>query len=141
MSPRRSWEREKVGGGAPPLLTSHGWLVLYHGVVFRAGHFRYSAGAVMLDHDNPRQILYRTRSPILSPGADDQLGIVPDVVFPTALDQRTDIGLPDRVDVYYGMADSRIGVATLSLPRVLDLTPARPRKRLQPETVTLPAAR
>ena len=129
LSPTRSWEREKLGGGAPPLLTPQGWLLLYHGVVFCRGHFRYSAGAAILDRDDPRRVLYRTPYPILSPGADDQLGIVPDVVFPTAVDQRTDIGLPDRVDVYYGMADSRIGVATLTLPHVLELTSPRPRTR------------
>jgi beta-1,2-mannobiose phosphorylase / 1,2-beta-oligomannan phosphorylase len=140
MSPSQAWEREKVGGGAPPLLTAHGWLLLYHGVVFCAGHFRYSAGAAILDRDNPRHVLYRTPSPILSPGADDQLGIVPDVVFPTALDQRTDIGLPNRVDVYYGMADSRIGVACLTLPRVLELTPPRPRNRARRPALALPAA-
>ena len=140
LSPTRSWEREKVGGGAPPLLTAHGWLLLYHGVVFCGGHFRYSAGAAILDRDDPRRVLYRTPRPILSPGSDDQLGVVPDVVFPTAVDQRTDIGLPDRVDVYYGMADSRIGVATLTLPRVLELTPPGPRNRTRGTALALPAA-
>jgi hypothetical protein len=38
------------------------------------------------------------------------------VVFPTGIDQRDDFGTPDRVDVYYGMADSRIGVARLDVP-------------------------
>src|SRR5581483_7723809 len=46
LSPRESWERAKVGAGAPPALTPHGWLLVYHGVAHRAGHFRYSAGAV-----------------------------------------------------------------------------------------------
>jgi beta-1,2-mannobiose phosphorylase / 1,2-beta-oligomannan phosphorylase len=140
LSPSRSWECEKVGGGAPPMLTRHGWLLLYHGVVYRAGHFRYSAGAVILDRDNPKRILYRTPYPILSPGVDDQSGIVPDVVFPTAIDQRTDIGMPDRVDVYYGMADSRIGVATLTLPHVLELTPPRARNGMQRAALARPAA-
>jgi predicted GH43/DUF377 family glycosyl hydrolase len=140
ISPSRSWEREKVGGGPPPLLTQHGWLLLYHGVAYRTGHFRYSAGAVILDRDNPKHILCRTSAPILSPGADDQLGVVPDVVFPTALDRRTDIGMPDRIDVYYGMADSRVGVATLTLPHVLELTQPRPRNRLQRAAVARPAA-
>ncbi|MDE3076684.1 MAG: glycosidase, partial [Chloroflexota bacterium] len=125
LSPRQSWERVKVGGGAPPLLTLHGWLLVYHGVAYRSGHFRYSAGAALLDADNPQQVLYRTSRPILSPGADDQLGVVPDVVFPTAIDQRTDLGLPNRVDVYYGMADSRIGVAGLTLPRMVEVNPPR----------------
>jgi predicted GH43/DUF377 family glycosyl hydrolase len=40
-------------------------------------------------------------------------------VFPTGIDRRDDLGLPDRLDVYYGMADHRIGVARLDLPEVL----------------------
>ncbi|HZK98017.1 MAG TPA: hypothetical protein VFC67_27695 [Prolixibacteraceae bacterium] len=32
---------------------------------------------------------------------------------------RRDLGQPNRVDVYYGMADNRIGVARLDLPDVL----------------------
>jgi predicted GH43/DUF377 family glycosyl hydrolase len=128
LSPRESWERVKVGAGAPPLLTPHGWLLLYHGVAHRSGHFRYSAGAALLDTDDPRRVLYRTRRPILIPGADDQLGVVPGVVFPTATDQRMDLGTPNRVDVYYGMADSRIGVASLTLPHILEVSPpSKPR--------------
>jgi beta-1,2-mannobiose phosphorylase / 1,2-beta-oligomannan phosphorylase len=40
-------------------------------------------------------------------------------VFPTGIDRRDDLGSPDRFDVYYGMADKRIGVARLDVPRVL----------------------
>jgi len=40
-------------------------------------------------------------------------------VFPTGIDRRDDLGLPNRFDVYYGMADYRIGVARLDLPDVL----------------------
>jgi predicted GH43/DUF377 family glycosyl hydrolase len=46
-------------------------------------------------------------------------GTVANVVFPTGIDRRDDIGLPDRFDVYYGMADYRIGVARLDLPDFL----------------------
>jgi len=40
-------------------------------------------------------------------------------VFPTGIDRRDDLSLPDRFDVYYGMADNRIGVARLDLPDIL----------------------
>jgi predicted GH43/DUF377 family glycosyl hydrolase len=40
-------------------------------------------------------------------------------VFPTGIDRRDDLGSPDRLDVYYGMADNRIGVARLDLPDLL----------------------
>jgi predicted GH43/DUF377 family glycosyl hydrolase len=42
-------------------------------------------------------------------------------VFPTGIDRRDDLGLPNRFDVYYGMADKRIGVARLDVP---DFVPA-----------------
>jgi predicted GH43/DUF377 family glycosyl hydrolase len=43
-------------------------------------------------------------------------GTVANVVFPTGIDRRDDLGTPDRFDVYYGMADNRIGVVRLDLP-------------------------
>jgi predicted GH43/DUF377 family glycosyl hydrolase len=46
-------------------------------------------------------------------------GTIANVVFPTGIDRRDDLGSPDRFDVYYGMADNRIGAARLDLPDVL----------------------
>jgi predicted GH43/DUF377 family glycosyl hydrolase len=43
-------------------------------------------------------------------------GTVANVVFPTGIDRRDDLGTPDRFDIYYGLADNRIGVARLDLP-------------------------
>jgi predicted GH43/DUF377 family glycosyl hydrolase len=43
-------------------------------------------------------------------------GTIDDVVFPTGIDRRDDLGAPDRFDIYYGMADDRIGVARLDVP-------------------------
>ncbi len=38
------------------------------------------------------------------------------VRYATGIDRRDDLGIPDRFDIYYGMADNRIGVARLDLP-------------------------
>jgi len=46
-------------------------------------------------------------------------GTVANVVFPTGIDRRDDLGSPHRFDVYYGMADNRIGVARLDVPEFL----------------------
>ena len=46
-------------------------------------------------------------------------GTVANVVFPTGIDRRGDLGIPDRFDIYYGMADNRIGVARLDVPDIL----------------------
>jgi hypothetical protein len=44
-----------------------------------------------------------------------------DVLFLPGIDRRDDIDSPNRFDVYYGMADNRIGVACLDVPDVLAL--------------------
>lgn len=122
-APEFPWEKLKIGGGAPPILTKHGWLVLYHGVSQLRAHehaLRYSAGLMILDQDNPDKILYRSPHPVLSPELpQEKEGIIDDVVFPTGVDRRDDIGQPHRIDVYYGMADDRIGVARLDMPESL----------------------
>ncbi len=120
--PEQPWEVSKIGGGAPPLLTPLGWLLVYHGVGTPVSHGDraprppYAGGVMILDRDDPRRILYRSVEPILQPDtAEEREGTVDNVVFPTAIDPRED----GRVDVYYGMADARIGVARLQLPTTL----------------------
>ncbi len=143
MSPRAWWEHLKIGGGSPPLRTPQGWLVLYHGVMgYENGsrRLRYAAGAVLLDLEQPERIRYRTLRPILRPRRpDDRFGCL-DVVFPTAVDQRLDLNQPDRIDVYYGMADQRIGVATLRIPPILEITKRTNGRRRTPEDRVKPHA-
>jgi predicted GH43/DUF377 family glycosyl hydrolase len=127
-TPVSHWERLKIGGGTPPILTRHGWLIVYHGVSEivepgNAGHqLRYSAGVMVLSKEHPRVILYRTAEPVLTPALpQERSGTVANVVFPTGIDRRDDLGSPDRFDVYYGMADNRIGVARLDVPDLLPM--------------------
>jgi len=116
-TPLYDWESLKIGGGTPPVLTPHGWLMLYHGVSGRIVEdldlqpfVHYAAGAMILDRDDPRKILYRSATPILQPmHVEERQGTVPNVVFPTGVDVREN----GRIDVYYGMADAAIGVAKL----------------------------
>ncbi|HEY0793046.1 MAG TPA: hypothetical protein VGD78_18415 [Chthoniobacterales bacterium] len=124
--PVAPWESLKIGIGAPPVLTRHGWLILYHGVSEmeepgKVGrHLCYSAGVMVLSTEDPRTIRYRSPQPVLAPELpQERQGLVANVVFPTGIDRRDDLGLPDRIDVYYGMADDRIGVARLDVPEHL----------------------
>jgi predicted GH43/DUF377 family glycosyl hydrolase len=75
---------------------------------------------MVLSREHPREIRYRSAEPILVPNLPrERSGTVADVVFPTGIDRRDDLGSPNRFDVYYGMADDRIGVARLDLPDTL----------------------
>jgi len=125
-TPVSPWERLKIGGGTPPVLTRHGWLIIYHGVSELSVPSNeqhplcYSAGVMVLSKEHPQLICYRSQEPVLTPELpQERLGIVNNVVFPTGIDRRDDLGTPDRFDVYYGMADKRIGVARLDLPDFL----------------------
>jgi predicted GH43/DUF377 family glycosyl hydrolase len=118
-APAELWESLKVGCGPPPILTRHGWLMIYHGVGPSETRRKlvYSAGVMLLAKEDPRKILYRSPEPILSPVTPAELeGTVADVVFPTGIDRRDDLGDKDRFDIYYGMADERFGVARLDIP-------------------------
>lgn len=124
-TPVSPWERLKIGGGTPPILTKHGWLIIYHGVRDLAGEnetpqFCYSAGVMILSEKHPHMIHYRSVKPVLTPKLlSERRGIIDNVVFPTGIDRRDDLDQPNRFDVYYGMADNRIGVARLDLPDIL----------------------
>ena len=47
------WDAHKVGLCAPPLLTSEGWLLLYHGVRVTAAGSIYRLGLALLDAEHP----------------------------------------------------------------------------------------
>jgi predicted GH43/DUF377 family glycosyl hydrolase len=124
--PVAEWENLKIGCGTPPVLTKHGWMIIYHGVRevkitdSPKAQLCYSAGVMILDKNNPWNILYRSPKPIITPELPEEcVGLIADVVFPTGIDCRDDIGMPNRYDIYYGMADDKIGVARLDIPDVL----------------------
>ncbi|MGZ4594837.1 MAG: glycoside hydrolase family 130 protein [Actinomycetes bacterium] len=115
--PEFDYEELKIGAGPPPIRVEEGWLLIHHGVTgFIPPGFdpttqrvEYAAGAMLLDADDPTKILARTSKPILSPETDDERnGTVPNVVFPTAIEE-----VDGTRYVFYGMADAKIGVARL----------------------------
>jgi beta-1,4-mannooligosaccharide/beta-1,4-mannosyl-N-acetylglucosamine phosphorylase len=123
---RRSWD-ERIGSGPPPVKTERGWLHIYHGV---ATHFAsvsiYQAGVVLLDLDDPSRVVARGRNNILEPREPyEQVGQVPNVVFPSGMVvERFDargFARPDSpVRVYYGAADTCVGLATTTVAGLLE---------------------
>jgi beta-1,4-mannooligosaccharide/beta-1,4-mannosyl-N-acetylglucosamine phosphorylase len=115
----RYWD-ELIGSGPPPVKTKEGWLHLYHGV---ATHFAstnlYQAGAVLLDLDDPSKVLKRTSQNILEPRETWELtGQVPNVVFPSGM--IAEDGPDGRVLVYYGAADTSVGLAVSTVSELID---------------------
>ncbi len=73
---------------------------------------RYAAGVLLLDPDDVTRVLARSVEPLLEPELPERAeGVVANVVFPTAIDRRGE----HVADVYYGMADARIGAFRLTM--------------------------
>lgn len=112
------WENVKIGGGAAPIETSEGWLLFYHGVTGTCNGFVYSIGGAILDRDEPSKVLYRCGTYLLTPEAEyEERGFVPNVCFPCATLQDADTG---RIAIYYGCADSYVGLAFTTVDEVVN---------------------
>jgi beta-1,4-mannooligosaccharide/beta-1,4-mannosyl-N-acetylglucosamine phosphorylase len=120
------WD-EFVGSGPPPVKTRDGWLHIYHGI---AGHFGstniYQAGVVILDLKDPSKVIGRSRGNILEPRELYELvGQVPNVVFPSGLiieeyDAEGFALQGSEAKIYYGAADTVVGLATTSIKDLID---------------------
>lgn len=117
---------DKVGPGAPPVRTEHGWLCVVHGVSVdpSAGkrgwepswHKTYEAGAVLLDLADPTRVIAASRVPVLTPEASyERLGFRNDVIFPSGA-----LLVEETLHLYYGAADTVIGLATAPVGDIVD---------------------
>jgi predicted GH43/DUF377 family glycosyl hydrolase len=67
---RSSPSNMKIGGGTPPVLTSQGWLILYHGVENKGEVGIYRSFWALLDKNEPVKILHlEDTSPLLEANA------------------------------------------------------------------------
>jgi predicted GH43/DUF377 family glycosyl hydrolase len=120
IRPEFAWEDNRIGGSAPPVRTKRGWLVLYHGVenVFPpTKRVIYRLGAMMLDLNDPRQVIARAPNFIMEPEAySEKFGLfIPNVIFPTGCVVKDDL-----LWIYYGCCDTAIGLATVPLEQLVD---------------------
>ncbi|NLJ56459.1 MAG: hypothetical protein GX334_05335 [Firmicutes bacterium] len=121
------WDAVKIGAGAQPLKTKYGWLLIYHGVDYS---LCYRLGVILNALDDPTEVLYRSPNPILEPATSYEKGTsgqswVPNVVFTcgaVSVEDKEILDADDEILVYYGGADTVIGVASAT---VGDLIPAR----------------
>lgn len=112
------WENLKIGGGAAPIETDRGWLLFYHGVVNTCNGYVYSVGAAILDIDQPSKVLHRCTNYVLAPEEwYEERGFVPNVCFPCAALHDSESG---RIALYYGCADSYVGIAYTTVAEIYD---------------------
>ena len=118
MGTKGGWQSTKIGAGPTPIETNEGWLLIYHGVLTSCNGFVYSAGAALLDIDQPWKVLYRTAPYIMSPQTlYECVGDVPNVAFPCAAISDAATG---RIAFYYGCADTVTGLAFAQVDELID---------------------
>jgi predicted GH43/DUF377 family glycosyl hydrolase len=115
MGPRPGmWDSVKVGIAGPPIKTKKGWLLIYHGV---SKTNTYRLGAVLLDLKNPSVILSRSVDTIFEPLEEyERVGSVKNAVFSCGAVIRG-----DTLFIYYGGADTVVGVAKASVKKLLKI--------------------
>jgi len=112
------WDANKIGICTPPLETSQGWLILYHGVRKTVSSGLYRLGLVLLDINDPTKVLRRSDEWIFGPKESYEThGDVPGVIFPCGWIYEPDTGM---IKIYYGCADTSVGLAMASLDELLE---------------------
>lgn len=107
------WDSARIGAGAAPIRTERGWLAIYHGA---DANQRYCLGALLLNLDDPSQVLARSETPIMEPEADYELdGFFGNVVFTNG-----HLCDGDALTLYYGASDTVICSATFSISAILE---------------------
>ena len=105
------WDGFRVGAGAVPIETPHGWLLIYHGVKLVAGVPCYRLGLALVDLENPARVISRCLHPILSPTEPyERIGNGLNIVFTCGALVRG-----DEVWLYYGAADTCVALAIAKL--------------------------
>lgn len=115
LSPQHEHEISYIGSGCPPIETTEGWLIIYHGVHDSVQGYVYSACAALLDLENPKIEIARLPYPLFKPEEKWELkGEVNNVCFPTGTVVEDGI-----LYIYYGAADERIAVTSVPLSELL----------------------
>lgn len=116
LAPKYPHEVSYIGGGCPPIETSAGWLLIYHSVHDTIKGYVYSACAALLDLEDPNKEIARLPYPLFFPDKEWELiGEVNNVCFPTGA-----VVENDTLYIYYGAADKRIAVASMSMAELIN---------------------
>jgi len=124
---------DKIGPAAPPIKTERGWLTLFHAVDRDpqrgkngwedCWQKRYTIGIMLLDLENPQQVVGMSKQPLMVPELDyERNGFRNDVLFPGGMI----LEKSGEVKIYYGAADTVECLATAHVDDLLRLCCEQP---------------
>ncbi|MBS2100852.1 glycoside hydrolase family 130 protein [Carboxylicivirga linearis] len=106
------WDEMKIGPGAPPIKTPHGWLHIYHGVFPTMDGCVYRLGAALHNLLDPSVIIAVGDEWILQPEEDYEItGYVHNVVFCCGAVLEDD----GNLKIYWGGADTVMCLGTVNI--------------------------
>ncbi|MES2088064.1 MAG: hypothetical protein V4467_03680 [Patescibacteria group bacterium] len=108
----KGWDTMRRGVGPPPLLTEKGWLVLYH-AIDKKDPDRYKLGALLLDLNNPQNVLAKAKNPLLVPDEWYENDWKPGVIYACGAVIKN-----DTLFVYYGGGDKHVCMASAPLSKI-----------------------
>ena len=112
MNPEFNWGLVQQGNCGSPLKTDRGWLLITHAV----GPLRkYVISAILLDLNNPRNVIAKLNEPLISPNEEEREGYVPNVVYSCGA-----LIHNDHLIIPYAMSDSASSFATISVSEILN---------------------
>jgi predicted GH43/DUF377 family glycosyl hydrolase len=123
--------RDQIELGAPPVKTLDGWVMIYSYIGnYMSNEKEFGIEAALLDMDDPRRVIARNDHSLLDPVADYEVhGDVPNIVFPSG-----SLIKGEDFYVYYGAADTRVGVASMKLSQMIaDLKPVTDSPLIDPK--------
>jgi predicted GH43/DUF377 family glycosyl hydrolase len=121
------WDEMKIGPGAPPIKTEHGWLSIFHGVFQTMDGSIYRLGVALHKLDDPSQIIGVSDDWILQPEDPWEItGYVHNVVFTCGAVPEDD----GTVKIYWGGADTVMCAGTAYIKDLVDLCIKKSRSQL-----------
>lgn len=112
------WDEMKIGPGATPIKTVHGWLNIYHGVFPTMDGCVYRLGVALHQLNDPSKIIGVSDEWILQPEDPWEIsGYVHNVVFTCGAILEDD----ETIKIYWGGADSVMCVGTAKVKDLVDL--------------------
>jgi predicted GH43/DUF377 family glycosyl hydrolase len=121
------WDEMKIGPGATPFKTQHGWLHIYHGVFPTMDGSVYRLGVALHALHDPSRVLGVSDEWILQPEDPWEVtGYVHNVVFSCGAVPEAD----GTVKIYWGGADTVMCVGTARIDELVNLCLNNPRPAL-----------
>jgi beta-1,2-mannobiose phosphorylase / 1,2-beta-oligomannan phosphorylase len=124
------WDSVVRGAGAPPIKTPAGWLLLYHGYDGAHAEVGYKVGAMLLDLNDPTQVVARSEEPILVPNEWYENDWKPGVVIASGA-----VVFNGDLIVYYGGGDKYVAAARINFDEFIKKLLSHKQARLTPATL------